>query len=163
MTRTVCIFFSKICYRKFSRLACITISPFCYFFFLSYFVSYLFLFVVVVVFCLSLCFSKHYPWIPIGSYFMFGIPRADNNFESTKILGRLVANSNLPMSIVEKRSNQQQQQKNTNPNNTRIGSATKSQKWMTIVMYCKPNALFLFPYVSCRCIPDTISVMITVS
>lgn len=29
---------------------------------------------------------------------MFGIPRADNNFESTKILGRLVANSNLPMS-----------------------------------------------------------------
>lgn len=42
---------------------------------------------------------------------MFGIPRVDNNFESTKILGRLVANSNLPMSIVEKRSNQQQQQK----------------------------------------------------
>lgn len=39
---------------------------------------------------------------------MFGIPRVDNNFE---ILGRLVANSNLPMSIVEKRSNQQQQQK----------------------------------------------------
>ena len=135
------------------------------FFFLSYFVSYLFLFVVVVVvvFCLSLCFSKHYPWIPIGSYFMFGIPRADNNLESTKILGRLVANSNLPMSIVEKRSNQQQQQKNTNPNNTRIGSATKSQKLMTIVMYCKRNALFSFPYVSCRCIPDTSSVMITVS
>ena len=75
---------------------------------------------------------------------MFGIPRADNNFESTKILGRLVANSNLPMSIVEKRSNQQQQQKNTNPNNTRIGSATKSQKLMTIVMYCKRNALFSF-------------------
>lgn len=42
---------------------------------------------------------------------MFGIPRADNNFESTNILDRLVANSNLPMSIVGKRSNQQQQQK----------------------------------------------------
>lgn len=42
---------------------------------------------------------------------MFGIPRADNNFESTKILDRLVANSNLTMSIVGKRSNQQKQQK----------------------------------------------------
>lgn len=86
-------------------------SLFCYFFFFLIFSFLFFLFVVVVPYRLSLCFPKHYPWIPIGSYFMFGIPRADNNFESTKILDRLVANSNLPMSIVGKRSNQQQQQK----------------------------------------------------